>query len=80
MEKHEKVFQRAIEALEELIVKQNGKRILVVSHGALIGITLQRLLPERFESTYIDNTSITILKKSASEWDCLLYNCIKHLD
>jgi len=80
MEKHEKVFQRAIEALEELIIKQNGKRILVVSHGALIGITLQRLLPERFESTYIDNTSITILKKSASEWDCLLYNCIKHLD
>lgn len=79
MEKHEKVFKRASEALEELVVKNYGQRILVVSHGALIGITLQRLLPEKFQRTVIENTSITILENSSDKWDCTLYNCTKHL-
>lgn len=60
-------------------MKYQGKRVLVVSYGALIGLTLQRLLPEEFPSTYIDNTSITILHYIGSEWDCTRYNCTKHL-
>ena len=56
-----------------------GKRVLVVSHGALIGLTLKRLLPERYPITYIDNASLTILSYSEEKWDCILYNCTKHL-
>lgn len=80
MEKHESVFKRANEAIEEIVDKNDGKRILVVSHGALIEITLQRLLPERFQKTQIKNTSITILQNCEGIWDCPLYNCIKHLN
>ncbi|MDQ0271362.1 histidine phosphatase family protein [Cytobacillus purgationiresistens] len=79
MEKREAVAKRGITFLNEIIEKYEGKRVLVVSHGAFIGITLQYLLPERFQRTLIENTAITILKHIDNVWDCTLYNCIKHI-
>lgn len=79
MEEFEDVSKRGLEFMEEIVVTYKGKRVLVVSHGALIGLTLQRLLPERFLRTNIENTSITILENSESKWNCTLYNCTKHL-
>ncbi|MBM7564751.1 broad specificity phosphatase PhoE [Paenibacillus sacheonensis] len=51
----------------------------MVSHGGLIGLSLQHLLPDRFATTYLGNASLTILNYSQSEWTCPLYNCTKHL-
>ncbi|MCS7463063.1 histidine phosphatase family protein [Paenibacillus doosanensis] len=79
MEDFQVVAKRGLNFLEELIVKHAGKRILVVSHGALIGLSLQHLLPLRFPKTYIDNTSLTILTHTNNDWTCQLYNCTKHL-
>jgi 2,3-bisphosphoglycerate-dependent phosphoglycerate mutase len=80
MEKFEDVSKRGAEFLDEITNTYKGKRILVISHGALIGLTLQRILPEKFPRTYIDNTSITLLKHTENTWDCSLYNCTKHLN
>ncbi|TFB13306.1 histidine phosphatase family protein [Filobacillus milosensis] len=80
MEKFEDVSKRGRDFLEEIVSTYNDRRILVISHGALIGLTLQRLLPQKFQKTYIDNTSITILNNTEGKWDCILYNCIKHLE
>lgn len=79
MEKYELVSNRGLEFLEELVTTYKDKRVLVVSHGALIGLTLQQLLPEQFPKTSIDNTSLTILKNIENTWSCPLYNCTKHL-
>ena len=79
MEKFEDVSKRGYEFLTELPTKYIDKRVLVVSHGALIGLTLQRLLPDKFSNTHIENTSLTILINNESEWDCTLYNCTQHL-
>lgn len=79
MEKFEDVSNRGCEFLEETLTTYTDKRVLVVSHGALIGLTLQCLLPEKFPSTYIENASITILKNVENKWDCTIYNCTKHL-
>ncbi|PSL40141.1 putative phosphoglycerate mutase [Planomicrobium soli] len=79
MESAEEVSARAIDFLEALLENHKGKRILMVSHGGLIGITLKALLPERFKETNMNNTSITILENLESQWDCTLYNCTKHL-
>lgn len=79
IEKFEEVSKRGSAFLEDAVNIYKGKRILVVSHGALIGLTLQRLLPEQFPSTYIDNTSVTILDHVKQKWECTLYNCTKHL-
>lgn len=79
MESYEEVGKRGMEFLEEIVRSYNGKRILIVSHGALIGLTLQRLLPNIFQSTNIDNTSLTTLNYNNGNWDCALYNCTQHL-
>ncbi|WP_318614559.1 histidine phosphatase family protein [Sporosarcina sp. YIM B06819] len=79
MEKYELVSNRGLAFLEELVMTYKDKRVLVVSHGALIGLTLQHLLPEQFSKTSIDNTSITILTNNENTWSCPLYNCTKHL-
>lgn len=80
MEKFDDVSDRGYEFITELANTYSDKRVLVVSHGALIGLTLQRLLPERFQKTQLDNTSITILNIKQGVWNCSLYNCTKHLD
>ncbi|OZB92203.1 histidine phosphatase family protein [Paenibacillus sp. XY044] len=79
MEDFKMVAKRGLSFLEELSVGHAGKRILVVSHGALIGLSLQHLMPQLFQKTYIDNTSLTILTHTKNDWTCQLYNCTKHL-
>ena len=80
MEKFDDVSDRGYEFIAELANTYSDKRVLVVSHGALIGLTLQRLLPERFQKTQLDNTSITIQNNKQGVWNCSIYNCTKHLD
>ncbi|QOS82227.1 histidine phosphatase family protein [Paenibacillus sp. JNUCC31] len=74
MEDFKMVAKRGLTFLEKLIKEHVDKRILVISHGALIGLSLQHLLPQHFQKTYIDNTSITILTHTNNKWACQLYN------
>ncbi|MGE6575020.1 histidine phosphatase family protein [Paenibacillus xylanexedens] len=78
MEDFKVVAKRGLTFLEKLIKEYVDKRILVISHGAWIGLSLQHLLPQHFQKTYIDNTSITILTHTNNKWACQLYNCTKH--
>lgn len=80
METREAVAARATEALQDIVNDFPGKRVLIVSHGGLIGLTLKSLLPEQFKKTLLDNTSITILKHAENAWQCPLYNCTRHLE
>ncbi|MFJ5768771.1 histidine phosphatase family protein [Psychrobacillus sp. NPDC093180] len=80
MEKFVDVSKRGCEFLEEAVMTYKNKRILVVSHGALIGLTLRHLLPERFPNTNMENASLTILENIENSWDCTLYNCTSHLE
>ena len=80
MEPFENVATRGIDFIQEISLKYPQKRILIISHGALIGLTLQHLLPEIFTKTNIKNTSLTIMKWDEQEWQCVLFNCTKHLE
>ncbi|WP_213644640.1 histidine phosphatase family protein [Paenibacillus lautus] len=79
MERFEDVAERGAQFLEEVMQAYENKHVLVVSHGAVIGLSLQKLLPQRFTTTYIDNTSLTLLTKLNGAWNCSLYNCTRHL-
>ncbi|ANU09472.1 phosphoglycerate mutase [Planococcus antarcticus DSM 14505] len=79
MENLDEATERGLACIEDILENFSGQRVLLVSHGALIGLTLQGLLPEKFKETSMDNTSITILKNAESQWDCALYNCTVHL-
>ncbi|GMK37251.1 phosphoglycerate mutase [Paenibacillus sp. CCS19] len=80
MEQRHNVAKRGIAFLEHMVEQHADQRILLVSHGAFIGITLQHLLPQRFSKTIIGNTALTILTHTNNEWKCELYNCTKHLN
>lgn len=62
-----------------MFLRYPGKRVLIVSHGAFIGLTLKQILSTVFQDTYIDNTSLTILNYFDGNWECTLYNCTKHI-
>jgi 2,3-bisphosphoglycerate-dependent phosphoglycerate mutase len=79
MESREDVAKRGTDFLEEVLINHKGKRVLMVSHGGLIGTTLKSMFPDRFKETDMGNTSITILENLESKWDCTLFNCTKHL-
>ncbi|GGG02078.1 histidine phosphatase family protein [Paenibacillus aceti] len=79
MESFDQVAERGHEFIQEISLNHRNKRILIVSHGALIGLTLKRLLPNIFTETHISNASLTVIKKTEEQWDCELYNCVEHL-
>jgi 2,3-bisphosphoglycerate-dependent phosphoglycerate mutase len=78
-EPREDVIRRGMSLLEELDKKHPGKRVLVVSHGAVIGSLLETMFPD-FGYIGLKNTCVSIIEKSDRGWDCLLHNCVKHLD
>ncbi len=79
IETDEKVANRGIGFLAELDGKYKGKRILVVSHGGLIRLTIQQLFSPDLYGASLKNTAISILKYHKDAWDCSLYNCSEHL-
>ncbi|MFD1020851.1 histidine phosphatase family protein [Thalassobacillus hwangdonensis] len=79
MDSYESIGKRGLAYIEELATTYGGKRVLVVSHGGFIGLTMRYLLPE-MQHTNIGNTSVTVIEKREKGWSCSLYNCSKHLD
>jgi len=74
------VSSRGTECIEAVSHKHFGQRVLIVSHGALIGLSLKKLLPNVDTNEHLKNASITTIKKINKHWDCEVYNCTKHLE
>lgn len=79
MENLEDAAERGLACVQDILENFSDQRVLLVSHGALIGLTLQKLLPETFQKTSMDNTSITLLTHTENQWSCALFNCTTHL-
>lgn len=80
LESDESGQQRGSQAIEEVAARHPGKRILIVSHGAILRSSLRRLVPGLDVSKFLDNTSITHIVKGDSAWTCELYNCVEHMN
>lgn len=79
IEDEESIRKRGLSLITEVSEKHADKRILVVSHGALLGLTLKQLIPHVDTEEHLHNTSITRLVHTGGRWECELYNCAKHL-
>jgi len=80
LETEEEVAGRLIAFLNDVLPKHDpDAQILVFSHGALIGITLKRLIPHADTNEHLLNTSLTKLVYQEGAWECELFNCAKHL-
>lgn len=78
IEDQESVTARGMSFIRDVSNRYPGKNILIVSHGALLGLTLKSLIPHEDTEDFLHNTSITLLRHE-SRWECELYNCAKHL-
>lgn len=78
-EAREDVIRRGMSMLEELDARHPGKRVLVISHGAVIGSLVESMFPE-FGFIGLKNTCVNVIEKTEGGWKCLLHNCVKHLE
>lgn len=79
IESNEDIISRGVECIKDISERHPDKKVLIVSHGALIGLSLKKLIPHFDTAEHLHNTSVTILNKAEPRWDCKLYNCITHL-
>ncbi|KWX86597.1 phosphoglycerate kinase [Paenibacillus riograndensis] len=80
LESDESGQQRGSRAIEEMAARHPGKRILLVSHGAILRSSLRKLVPGLDVGELLKNTSITHIVKDNSGWTCALYNCVAHME
>jgi len=69
---------RGASFVHEVAEKYPDRRVLVVSHGALLKATLGEILQEDINA--LDNTSVTMVVNTEGNWLCTLFNCTRHLD
>ncbi|MWV43265.1 histidine phosphatase family protein [Paenibacillus sp. HJL G12] len=80
VETDESMIRRGMGAVQDICLQFPGRRVLVVSHGALISTLLPVLVPGMCEREHLHNTSVTLVRQLDEEWVCDLYNCRRHLD
>lgn len=79
IEDEESIIERGTSFISYINENHRDKRVLIVSHGALLGLTLKYLIPHVNTEEHLHNTSITKLRFMMDRWDCELYNCAKHI-
>lgn len=79
IETDQSIVQRGLSFIEEITERLKGRKILIVSHGALIEFILKSLIADIHMEGPIGNTSITIINHNDSGWNCGLFNCVEHL-
>lgn len=78
VESDDAIAQRGLSFIEYINQRYANQKILIVSHGAYVGKTLKKLIPHVDTEEHLHNTSLTILHFKNNNWDCSLYNCVKH--
>ncbi|MEW9674644.1 histidine phosphatase family protein [Lentibacillus sp. L22] len=73
------VMARGQSVLAEILSENNGKNILIVSHGSFIRRLLGELVPDDDVEESLGNCSLTILEKNENGWKLELHNCTRHI-
>ncbi|GAA3405652.1 histidine phosphatase family protein [Paenibacillus hodogayensis] len=80
-EPRDEAADRGLQAIRDIADKHPNQRVLIVSHGGLIGCTLKKMVPEAEFAGFLGNTSVTLVRRNENGgWACDLYNCTTHLE
>lgn len=79
IETDDELRSRGSDAITELLLREEGRNVLIVSHGGFIAKMLQELCAE-LEDTRLGNLSYSILERRGDGWMPLLHNCTRHLE
>ncbi|GGB34159.1 histidine phosphatase family protein [Virgibacillus dakarensis] len=77
-ESNDSILARGRSIMDEILKKQNGKNILIVSHGSFIKHLLKELLPDEDVEESLGNCSLTTLQNNKDTWKLELHNCTRH--
>ncbi|MGZ9584055.1 histidine phosphatase family protein [Paenibacillus marinisediminis] len=69
---------RALNALEAIAQREEGKSLLLVTHGSWLAQLFAVLLGGRVQAN-ISNLSYSVLERDGSSWNPILFNCTKHM-
>ncbi|MHA6483907.1 histidine phosphatase family protein [Paenibacillus sp. strain BS8-2] len=78
-ERDEDMRARGMLVMNELAAAQDGRNILIVSHGSFIAQLLQEMCVT-IDDQRLGNLSYNILALKEGQWETILHNCTKHLD
>jgi broad specificity phosphatase PhoE len=81
-ESRAEVRERVVEAFHEIMSKNAGETVAVVSHTTAIFTILKELIPTyQPSSTDLDNTSVTTIRhKDDGEWEVVAIDDVSHLE
>ncbi|KRE59665.1 histidine phosphatase family protein [Paenibacillus sp. Soil750] len=80
VETHQQIAARGVSFIQDVIERHPNQKVLIVSHGALLSLTLMDLIPHEDIAEHIHNTSVTTIRHNENRWEYIQYNCIAHLD
>lgn len=78
-EKKEDALHRVMALVNDIVNKNDGQRVLVVSHGALISHLVTEMISDGVVDGHIHNTSVTEVIRKNSTWNLEKFNCTLHL-
>lgn len=79
VESDEQLIQRAMNFIEEVVLKHSHQRILIVSHGGYLAL-LYKTIFEEHQDEHVSNTSFTIAEYHEGQYHKRLFNCTTHLN
>ncbi|MCR2802997.1 histidine phosphatase family protein [Paenibacillus soyae] len=79
IETDEELRSRGVSAIADLLQREEGRNVLIVSHGGFIAQMLQELCDELTDAR-LGNMSYSILERRGDGWLPLLHNCTRHLE
>ncbi|MYL70107.1 histidine phosphatase family protein [Halobacillus litoralis] len=74
------VVSRGKAFMDDVLKKHAGKKVIVVSHGALISHLLRELDSQNVRDEHMKNTSLSEVHLREEQWFCDRFNCTIHLD
>lgn len=80
VESYEALRARGLDFVEDMVKRYPGKKLLVVTHGLLLGQILKGLLEDEETGNKLVNCSVTTLNKTEDGWIYDIYNCTKHFE
>lgn len=79
IESGEKMSERGLSFIEEILLENRSNNFLIVSHGAFLKQLLRTLVPTENVEQSLANCSLTILHLNEQTYHLQLHNCTKHM-
>lgn len=80
VETYENLRARGLDFVQDVVKRYPDKKLLVVTHGLLLGQILKGLLKDEDTGKKLQNCSVTTVNLTKDGWAYDIYNCTQHFE